>query len=139
MDKQSRILIADDEVTFLEATAELLRNRGFICDCATDSNSAREFLEKEKYDLLISDINMPGNRYLEFIREQSEADEILPVILVTGYPSLESAANASDLNVINYLLKPVDIEDLLHWINFGLNLSKKISLIKKSENSDQLH
>ena len=137
MDKQHRILIADDEVTYLEATAELLRNRGFICDCATDSNSAKEYLEKEKYDLLISDVNMPGNRYLEFIREQSDLDEVLPIILVTGYPSLESASNATELNVINYLLKPVDIDDLMHWVNFGLNLSKKISLITNPENKNQ--
>ena len=60
-DPLGRILIADDEQTFLEAVADYLEDEGYECDCAPDGTTAAEKLQQNQYDVLISDIRMPGN------------------------------------------------------------------------------
>jgi CheY-like chemotaxis protein len=116
LDSPPRILMADDEEVFLVATADLLRREGFLVDTAVDATEAAEFLCANNYDLLISDIFMPGNHELEFIRSASELNPDLQVILITAFPSVETAVKAIRLPVAAYLTKPVDLEDLLGHI-----------------------
>lgn len=108
-----RILIADDEETFLHSTADLFRREGYECDCAPDADIAAEKLRGGHYDLLIADIKMPGNSDLELIRDLPRAAKGMPVILVTGCPSMQSAIQSIQLPVMAYMVKPVDFEDLL--------------------------
>jgi CheY-like chemotaxis protein len=108
-----RILIADDEEVFLDSTADLLREEGYHCDCVGDGPSAAETLAQGEYDLLIADIKMPGNPNLELVKQLEYLADGLPVILVTGYPSMESAIKSVTLPVSAYLVKPVDYEDLM--------------------------
>ncbi len=119
MAELGRILIADDEESFLLSTAELLRDEGYECVCASDARIATAMLDKEGYDLLIADIKMPGNSDLEFIKELPRMVKGMPVILVTGYPSLSSAIQSIPLPVIAYLIKPFEFSELLaqveHW------------------------
>ncbi len=61
MGSAAKILLADDEQTFLHSTADLLRDQGYECDCAMDAEEASALMQRTEYDLLISDINMPGN------------------------------------------------------------------------------
>ncbi|MCK5526444.1 MAG: response regulator [Candidatus Latescibacteria bacterium] len=113
MAELGRILIADDEETFLYSTADLLRKEGYQCDCAPDAVAAAERLRADEYDLLIADIKMPGNAELEFVRDVPQMAEGLPVILVTGYPSLGSAIESIQLPVAAYMVKPVEFDELL--------------------------
>jgi len=108
-----RILIADDEESFLYSTADILRREGYECSCASDARAAMEMLKEESYDLLIADIKMQGNSDLEFIKNLPQIAEGLPVILVTGYPSLNSAIESIQLPVVAYLVKPFELNDLL--------------------------
>ncbi len=111
-----RILIADDQESFLAATVEILRTEGYECDCALDAASAVKMLESAEYDLLISDIKMPGNENLEFIQSLRQVADGLPVILVTGYPSLRTAIQSIQLPVVAYLPKPFDYDELLKQV-----------------------
>ena len=117
------ILIADDEDTFLRATADLLRDEGYQCDCAVDADSAVEKLRENRYDLMISDIKMPGNSKLELIHQLPSLAPGMPVILATGYPSMETATKAVGLPVVAYLCKPLDFDDALkkvaHWVKWS--------------------
>ena len=113
MAELGRILIADDEETFLYSTADLLRKEGYQCDCAPDAVAAAERLRADEYDLLIADIKMPGNAELEFVRDVPQMAEGLPVILVTGYPSLGSAIQSIRLPVAAYMVKPIEFDELL--------------------------
>jgi FixJ family two-component response regulator len=113
MAELGRILIADDEETFLYSTADLLRKQGYQCDCAPDAATAGEMLRADEYDLLIADIKMPGNAELEFIQELPRMAEGMPVILVTGYPSLGSAIQSIQLPVAAYVVKPFEFDELL--------------------------
>ncbi len=117
----ARILIADDELTFLNSTADLLRGEGYQCTCAPDAATAAKMLNSNRYDLLIADIKMPGNPELELIQELPRVSQGIPVILVTGYPSFKSALKSIRLPVFSYVVKPVDFETLLAEVRAALN------------------
>jgi len=111
-----RILLADDEETFLYSTCELLRRSGYRCDCAPNAATAAAMLREQKYDLLIADIKMPGNAELELIRDLPKLANGLPVILITGYPPIYGTA-AMHFPVMAYLIKPFDFSELLGVVN----------------------
>ena len=113
MVEPGRILIADDEESFLYSTADVLRREGYECSCASDARAATEMLKEDGYDLLIADIKMQGNSDLEFIKALPQIAEGMPVILVTGYPYLNSAIDSIQLPVVAYLVKPFELNELL--------------------------
>lgn len=108
----SSILLADDEYSFRESTAELLRGDGYRCDAACDGHAALELLRAGSYDLVIADICMPGNLNLEFVEEIAKTTPGMPVVLVTGYPSTETAISSIHLPVAAYLAKPLQYQEL---------------------------
>jgi len=116
MIESTQILIADDEETFLQSTADLLRREGYRCDCVPDAEKAIKILRGNEYDLLISDIKMRGNSGLELVQNLSNTNKNIPVILVTGYPVLSSAIRSIELRVVAYLIKPIDFEELLKYV-----------------------
>lgn len=107
------VLIADDDEAFRTATTAFLKRQGFECESARDAAGAIEKLRSGTFELLISDINMPGNAGLELVEQLPEIASALPVILLTGHPSVQSAARSVRLRVAAYLVKPCDAEELL--------------------------
>lgn len=105
-----RILIADNDETFLRSTADWLRAKGYECDCVPDAAKAAEKLTSNDYVLLIADTEIPGNSELQLIRDMPSIAEGVPVILVTNRPSLRSAIRAVELPVQAYIVKPLDFE-----------------------------
>jgi two-component system response regulator HydG len=116
----ARILIADDEPLFLRTTGALLRRAGYESVCVSDARGAIEELKRERFDLIISDLNMPGNLKLELL-QQSRADwPDIPLIVITGVPSLPTAIESVRLGIADYLLKPVSYDDLLSSVRRAL-------------------
>ena len=107
------ILIADDDASFRMATRAYLRQHGYECEIAPDATIALELLRSLDIELLIADINMPGNRGLELIEELPRIAPNLPVILLTGHPSTRSVKHSERLRVVAYLVKPPEPEQLL--------------------------
>lgn len=120
MPPRPRILLIDDEETFLYATAELLRQEGYRCDTATDSDQAVEQLSKYRYDVLLSDIRMPGNENLQFLRQLEDLARDTPVILISGYPSAETDLNSCRFSVSAYIVKPSEFEEILKAVEKAL-------------------
>lgn len=120
MDNLGRILIADDEETFLSAIIKVFCREGYECNCASDSETATKMLRSDSYDLLIADVKTPGNQQLGFIQQLPSIDEGMPVILVTAYPSLASAVMSIQLPVAAYLIKPVDFDELLAQVHTSI-------------------
>ena len=120
MDRPARLLIADDEEVFLQSTADLLRQEGYVVDCAADGAEAARRLQEQAYDLLIADICMPGNPDLKMLQDLPEPNRQVPVILMTGYPSAQSAIRAVNLSVLAYLVKPMEFSDLLAQVRLGV-------------------
>ncbi len=114
MDKQQhRILIADDEPLYRNTTAELLRDEGYECICVEDANDAIGVLGEHSFDLILSDLNMPGNLKLELLKEGRTKYSHIPMIVVTGVPTIPSAIESVRLGIADYLLKPVKFDELL--------------------------
>ncbi len=132
MSETFRILIADDERTFRQSTADLFRRAGYECETAPDGESAAEMLADGDYHLLIADIKMPGNPNLELIRRLSESGRGIPVILVTGFPSVDTAVDSIQLPVAAYLTKPVQFEELLTHAKVAIARYKTYTSLMKA-------
>lgn len=106
------ILFADDERIVREGLGGLLERNGFRCLGAASAEEALELLRVTEFDAMISDIHMPGNIGLELIESVPQVASGLPVILLTGRPTVESAARSVRLSVAAYLTKPPDFGEL---------------------------
>lgn len=108
-----KILVADDEAAIRDVICRYLERLGYSCVTVPDGASALEQLRGSQFDLLISDINMPGNEDLAFIRQVPKVAEGLPIILLTGNPTVETAMQSVRLPVMAYLAKPVETAGLV--------------------------
>lgn len=133
MAELGRILIADDEETFLYSTADLLREEGYECDCASDSKTVIEMVTASRYDVLITDINMPGNSELELLKDISKINEGMAVILVTGYPSVNSAIRSIQLRVVAYMVKPLKFDELLAQVKASIERTRTYHAVCKTK------
>ncbi|MBA2115310.1 sigma-54-dependent transcriptional regulator [Bremerella alba] len=123
IDTIKRILVADDEPLFLITTGELLKKAGFECRCVSDAKTALKYLAEERFDLILSDLNMPGNLKLELLQEGRDKWPDVPLVVVTGVPSLPTAIESVRLGIADYLLKPVKFNDLIACIQRVLERS----------------
>ena len=119
MTTPKRILIADDEETFRESTVAILADAGYACNAARDATEAERLLENG-YDLLLADVRMPGNSQLEFLETVARRHPDLPVVVVTGYPSVGTVIESFRLSIVDYLIKPVDLDELKKAVDRGL-------------------
>lgn len=117
----NRILIADDEPLYRQTTGELLRKAGFDCVCVSNGDDAIVALNSEHFDLVLSDLSMPGNFKMELLKKHSQRRSATPIIVITGVPSLPTAIESIRLGITDYLLKPVKFEDLLVSVRAALD------------------
>jgi len=120
MPRTGRLLLTDADEIFVNSTADLLCREGYECDSAASGETAEQMLREGQYDLLIADLDTPGNRRLELVREVAATYEGMPVIVTTASPSLESAIESVQLPVIAYLVKPTDPQELIAWVHTGV-------------------
>lgn len=125
--QRKRILLADDEPLFGRATAGLLQQHGYKVHWAEDGALGLSALAGQTFDLVISDLNMPGNQALEFLSQIRHLYPAMPVIVLTGQPTLPTAIESVRLGVHDYLLKPIEIADLLHSIQRALERGEQSS------------
>lgn len=129
-----RLLLADDEPTFLEATADLLRQEGFDCTTVFSADEAKAVLAEDRdFDLLITDLEMPGNTDLGLVRYVAELENGMPVIVITGYPTVRSAVACIELPVAAYLTKPVVFPDLLDRVRNSVARLQRYRAMQRME------
>jgi EAL domain-containing protein (putative c-di-GMP-specific phosphodiesterase class I) len=108
--KQSgRVLLVDDDATVRRAYGKSLRGHGWEVEEAGDGADAIKGLAPSQFDVIISDLSMPGMGGLEFLRAVRGVDLDVPVVLITGAPDLPSAVRAVEYGAFRYLTKPVDL------------------------------
>ncbi len=130
---RGRILIADDEPTFLHSTAELLRGEGYTVETVEDAPQAVSAIAKASYDLLITDLEMPGNADLDLVQQVSHLSGGLPIIIITGFPSVRSAVACIELPVTAYLVKPVDFTLLLARVSAAVARFRSYQTMQDTE------
>jgi DNA-binding response OmpR family regulator len=108
-----KVLIIDDEINLRETLTRILRRVGCEVSTAEEGKKALQLIENGTFDLVYLDIHLPQLDGLQILKEIRQQDTQLPVILLTGYGSLQSAMEAVRLGATDYLLKPYDPEVLV--------------------------
>src|SRR5207237_8321626 len=108
-----RVLVVDDEATIRDLLSKTLALAEYDVDMAPDGRTALERLRIISYDLLITDLKMPGVDGLTVIREARRMKADLPVIIITGFSTEASAIDALNLGVSGYLTKPFRVPMVL--------------------------
>ncbi|MDD2605759.1 MAG: response regulator [Desulfobacterales bacterium] len=109
-----KVLIVDDEADFLDTLIKRLRRRRIDVQSAISAREALAILETDPVDVVVLDVRMPemdGIRLLERIKQRHARIE---VIMLTGHASLEAAVEGMGLGAFDYLMKPVDIDELIY-------------------------
>lgn len=105
---RGRVLVIDDEPLVRDLLALVLRRAGFLVEAADDGRSAIDVLDGGGFDAILSDISMPNLDGVSFLREVRRRDLDVPVVLITGDPTTETAVRALRHGALNYLSKPVE-------------------------------
>ncbi len=126
----SNILIIDDEKAIRKTLSEILSYEGYKIDEAGDGEEGfRKFREKE-YDVILCDIKMPKMDGIEFLEKAKEANPDLPIIMISGHGTIETAVEAVKKGAYDYISKPPDLNRLLITIR---NAMDKTSLVAETK------
>lgn len=109
---EGRILIVDDEKDILRALEFVLSREGYSVATATSGEEAIELLKKEEYDLILTDLKMPGMDGMEVLEKSLQLRPSTAVIIMTAYATVESAVQAMRMGASDYIVKPFINEDV---------------------------
>ncbi|MBS1113869.1 MAG: Fis family transcriptional regulator, partial [Nitrospirae bacterium] len=144
-----KILIAEDEDISLNNILDTLRDEGYDVSGTKDGTEALQKIEKGNFDVLITDIKMPGLSGIELLEKVKEEYPDIEVIIITGFGSIGSAVDAMKKGAFDYITKPFDLDELTMKVkkimdqrvlkkeNMALKtyfgMDKKLTIIAKSE------
>jgi two-component system response regulator PilR (NtrC family) len=132
-----RILVVDDEQIIRESLSFVLRKEGFKVEEAANGKEALERQEKNPFDIVITDIEMPEMRGMELLEQITRRTPQTFVIIITAFGSLETAVQALRKGAYDYILKPIEFDDLLYRVRKLINhrtLSLENSLLRQELN-----
>jgi len=109
---RKKLLIVDDEKNTRDGLKWALEAKALDIHLAADGKEAWERLQKDDYDIVISDIKMPGLDGMELLRRVKERSPQTDVVMLTGHGTIESARDAIKMGASNYLTKPVDLDEI---------------------------
>ena len=119
-----RILIVDDDPGQRSLLNSFLTSQGFETVAVGSGEDALRILRAEPISMVISDVRMPGLSGLETLRRARREHTILPVLLVTAYADIREAVGAMRDGALNYLAKPIDLDELLATVQQATGISK---------------
>jgi DNA-binding NtrC family response regulator len=122
MNTRTRILIVDDDDTVRRSYLRSLAGVGARCDVAAawDGAEALRAMEQQPFDLVLLDLRMPGMDGMSVLKAIKERWPESQVVIITGYPSLETVKEAIQIGACDYLSKPVGPDEIIHAANGAL-------------------
>jgi len=111
-----RVLFVDDEAEFLETLIKRMKKRNVDIIGVGSGEEALSVLEQEQVDVAVLDVRMPGMDGIEVLREFKKKYPLIEVIMLTGHANIEVAVQGMELGAFDYLMKPIDIDELLYKI-----------------------
>lgn len=136
MGKQFDILIVDDEQVIIDSITKLCAAEGLRMDSALDGSVGLKKLRQNTYSVVICDIMMPDLNGFQFLNELRSQNIPTPIIMTTGYSTVENAVKSLNSGAIDYLAKPFTVEELLSTVHRGLNYQRIMNLqLDKSQES----
>jgi DNA-binding NtrC family response regulator len=125
-----KILLVDDDQDFLSVTKKRLAKRGYAVQSVSIGLEVFEKLQAQNTQVVVLDVKMPGINGIEVLKEIKIRFPLVQVIMLTGVPTVGCAEDSLKLGALNYLIKPVDFEELLQKIKEaheqGQHLEQKI-------------
>lgn len=118
------ILVVDDEPNIRKTLRAVLRDEGYGVALAADADQASAALEKGDVDLLLLDVLLPGTDGITLLRNLQESGSDLPVIMMSGHATIQTAVDATKLGAIDFIEKPLKVERLLMSIKNGLRMHR---------------
>jgi DNA-binding NtrC family response regulator len=122
-----KILVVDDEQGLCAGIQEALRREGYLVDASTDPAAALKMAQEKLYNLVISDIKMPGLSGLELLSQVREKQRDTLFVLMTAYGTVESAVEAMKQGAYDYLAKPIDMKRLRAIVQKALEFQAVVS------------
>jgi len=135
MSNKSRILIVDDELIVRESLLHWFEEEGYLVESAEDAETALRLFEKDKYDIMLVDMKMPGMSGLDLLTKIKGIDDDIIFILITAFASVPSAIRALKDGAFDYITKPIDPEELSHIVEKAItqqSLRKENVILKSS-------
>src|SRR5207244_7752734 len=126
--KEPRILIVDDDAGQRSLLDSFLKSQGFDTIPASSGENALAVLRKGGINMMISDVRMPGISGLETLRQARQEHAVLPVLMVTAYADIREAVGAMRDGAVNYLSKPIDLDELLASVRQATGISRTIPM-----------
>jgi DNA-binding NtrC family response regulator len=136
-----RILIVDDEVDMLELLKRIIEDKtNYQVVITPDPLGVPRILEENAFDLVITDLRMPGQSGLELMESIRKKDEQIPIIILTAYGTIESAVEAMQKGAFSYITKPFKKEEIILTIDNAFNFQrlKNENLLLRHELEDKL-
>jgi len=113
---KAKVLLIDDEEEFIKSLTSRLEVRGLSVIGATRGQDAVNLLDKEKFDVIVLDLAMPGMDGLETLQKIKEKDPDAEIIMLSGHGSIKTSIEAIKLGAEDFMEKPVDLPELLEKI-----------------------
>ena len=129
---QRTVLVVDDDEALARALKRMLETAGYHVTTAGDGNAAVAKIRHEPFDVILSDIQMPGMDGIDMLRVVRAYDLDVPVILMTGEPTVETAAEAVSLGALQYLSKPVPNDTLLSAVERASRLHRMATMKREA-------
>lgn len=114
------LLLVDDNASIVESLFQVLSEAGYQVVTASDGLEALEGLQQQNFDLVLTDLNMPRMGGMDLVAEIRKMRNPPPVIIITAYATMETAINSVKLGVYDYLLKPFNMDHVLHAVSRAL-------------------
>lgn len=133
MKKIGRVMVVDDEENIRDVLSNYLDSLGYIVETANDGEDALSKFKRGGFDLIISDLLMPTVDGLELLKQVRELDKEVIFLMITGYPSIETAVEAIKKGAYDYITKPFHMEDVKIRIERAFekkNLKERLSTIQ---------
>jgi EAL domain-containing protein (putative c-di-GMP-specific phosphodiesterase class I) len=124
------VLIVDDDPQLPRVFERILRGVGFAVEHASDGNQAAAAIRRGGFDVVLSDIDMPGLDGIQLLRLAHTIDPDLPLLLITGSPAIETAIAAVENGAVRYLVKPVPAQDLAQAVSDAAK-RRRMALVKR--------
>jgi len=115
------ILVVDDELSMREFLKILLDKEGYTVSTAPDASAAIELIKNRSFDLVISDIKMPGMGGLSLLEKIKEINSALPVIMITAFASPDNAVTAMRSGAFDYITKPFKVDEIIKIIKSAIS------------------
>jgi DNA-binding NtrC family response regulator len=109
---EKSVLVVDDELLIRDLLYDFFLEKGYKVSVADSGQAALDKLGKQTFDVLLVDLKMPAMDGIEFIKEARKKKIETPVVIITGFPSLETALDALRQRVFDYIIKPFNINQL---------------------------